>query len=294
MLQSNKGRIVRRRAARRTSLRDARVAKSEVEEEDQDEKPTLVLEKGDPRCRSRLACGGRARGSRLWLVQFDFIAECLEHGGGGGAPMKIGSLSLNRDSPQPTAPAPTTRRSLPSRTSTRRGINGRQLQLVNYDDASDAKQAVTIATRLVTQDKVTAVVSGSYSDRHSPLRRSSSAPAPPCWQLMPSTPAFGHRRLHLPAGLQRHRRGQRRRGSADQHLGAKKVAIVAIKNDFGTSLVQGFTETAKALGVTIVATDYNQFGEKDFTPILSRDKSRGAVGFFMVEYAAEAQQFINN
>ena len=46
--------------------------------------------------------------------------------------------------------------------------------------------------------------------------------------------------------------------------------------------------------MTIVATDYNQFGEKDFTPILSRDKSRGAVGFFMVEYAAEAQQFINN
>src|SRR6056297_2137206 len=43
------------------------------------------------------------------------------------------------------------------------GINGQELKLVNYDDHLDSKQAVSIAQKLTTKDKVAAVVSGSYS-----------------------------------------------------------------------------------------------------------------------------------
>jgi branched-chain amino acid transport system substrate-binding protein len=41
------------------------------------------------------------------------------------------------------------------------GVNGQQLQLIVYDDAGDANNARTFATRLVEQDKIVAMVGGS-------------------------------------------------------------------------------------------------------------------------------------
>ncbi len=41
------------------------------------------------------------------------------------------------------------------------GVNGKQLELVVYDDAGDANNAKTFATRLVEEDKVVAIVGGS-------------------------------------------------------------------------------------------------------------------------------------
>lgn len=175
------------------------------------------------------------------------------------------------------------------------GVNGRQLELVNYDDASDPKQAVTIATRLVTQDKVTAVVSGSYSDQTlaaASIFQRASVPVLAAYAVNPGIPATGDCIFQQDFnGIVEGRAGA---VALISNLGAKTVAIIAIKNDFGTSLVQGFTQEAKALGATIVATDYSQFGEKDFAPILSRDKSKGATGFYMAQYYSEGQQFINS
>ena len=175
------------------------------------------------------------------------------------------------------------------------GVNGRQLELVNYDDASDTKQAVTIATRLVTQDKVVAVVSGSYSDQTlaaAPIFQRNGVPMLAAYAVNPGIPATGD--FIFQQDFDGVVEGKAAAVALVKNLGAKKIAIVAIKNDFGSSLVQGFTEEARALGATIVATDYNQFGEKDFTPILMRDSSKGADGFFMAQYYSESQQFLNN
>jgi branched-chain amino acid transport system substrate-binding protein len=173
------------------------------------------------------------------------------------------------------------------------GIDGRNVQLVNYDDASDPKQAVTIATKLVRQDQVAAVVSGSYSDQTlaaAPIFQRSSIPMIAAYAVNPGIPATGD---YI---FQQDETGtvQGKAGAIAlvDKLGAKKVAIVSVKNDFGEALVKGFTDQAKQLGATVVGTDFNQFGEKDFSPIIKRDLARGADGFYMVEYAAEGQQFI--
>jgi len=175
------------------------------------------------------------------------------------------------------------------------GIGGRSLKLINFDDASDPKQAVTIATRLVTQDKVDAVVSGSYSDQTlaaAPIFQRNSVPMLAAYAVNDGIPATGD------FIFQQDETGtiQGRAGAFAMvnDLGMKKIAIVAINNDFGTALVDGFTKEAKDLGAEVVATDYNQFGEKDFSPILTRDKSKGATSYYMVEYGAEGQQFISN
>lgn len=45
------------------------------------------------------------------------------------------------------------------------GVNGKDLELIVYDDAGDANKARTFATRLVEDDEVVAVV-GGLDDRH--------------------------------------------------------------------------------------------------------------------------------
>lgn len=173
------------------------------------------------------------------------------------------------------------------------GIDGRNLKLVNYDDASDPKQAVTIATKLVRQDKVTAVVSGSYSDQTlaaAPIFQRSSVPMIAAYAVNPGIPSTGDYIFQQDGtGTVQGRAGAI---ALVDKLGAKKVAIVSIKNDFGEALVKGFSSQAVQLGAEVVATDYNQFGEKDFSSIIKRDLARGADAFYMVQYAAEGQQFI--
>ncbi len=175
------------------------------------------------------------------------------------------------------------------------GVNGSQLTLVNYDDASDAKQAVTIATKLTTQDNVTAVVSGSYSDQTlaaAPIFQRAGVPTLAAYAVNPGIPATGD--FIFQQDFTGQVEGKAAAYALVKDLGATKVAIVAIKNDFGSALVEGFTSEAQALGATVVATDSNDFGEKDFTPILQRDVNQGANGVFMAQYYSEAQQFITN
>ncbi|MDA8424682.1 MAG: ABC transporter substrate-binding protein, partial [Treponema sp.] len=134
------------------------------------------------------------------------------------------------------------------------GIDGRQVQLVNYDDASDAKQAVSIATRLVTQDKVDAVVSGSYSDQTlaaAPIFERAHVPMLAAYAVNPGIPATG--KYIFQQDFNGIVEGKAAAVALVKKLGATKIAIVAIKNDFGSSLVQGFTAEAEALGATVVA-----------------------------------------
>ena len=159
----------------------------------------------------------------------------------------------------------------------------------------DPKQRFSIATRLVTQDKVDAVVSGSYSDQTlaaAPIFQRAGIPMLAAYAVNPGIPATGD--FIFQQDFNGVVEGRAAAVALIQDLKAKKVAIVAVKNDFGTALVEGFTQAAKAMGATIVATDYNQFGEKDFTPILTRDKAKGATGYFMAQYYTEGQQFIND
>lgn len=173
------------------------------------------------------------------------------------------------------------------------GIGGAAIDLVNYDDGSDPKQAVTIATKLTTQDKVSAVVSGSYSDQTlaaASVFQRAGVPMLASYAVNPGIPKTGDAIFQIDmSGPVEGRAGA---VALSTKLGAKKIAIVAIDNDFGHALVDGFTEQAKKLGATVVATDFNQFGEKDFGPVIDRDVKAGADGFYLVEYAAEGQQFL--
>lgn len=173
------------------------------------------------------------------------------------------------------------------------GLGGASIQLVNYDDGSDPKQAVSIATKLTTQDQVAAVVSGSYSDQTlaaASVFQRAGVPMVASYAVNPGIPATGDGIFQIAtSGPVEGRAGA---AALISQLKASKVAIVAIDNDFGHALVDGFTAQAKKLGATVLSTDYNQFGEKDFGPVIDKAVKAGADGFYLVEYAAEGQQFL--
>jgi len=173
------------------------------------------------------------------------------------------------------------------------GMNGASIQLVPYDDGSDAKQAVSIATKLTTQDNVSAVVSGSYSDQTlaaASIFQRAGIPMTAAYAVNPGIPATGDGMFQIAtSGTVEGRAGA---VALIDKLGVKKVAIIAIDNDFGNALIDGFKQEADKLGATIVSTDKNQFGEKDFGPVIDKGIAAGAEGFYIPQYSAEAQQFL--
>jgi len=175
------------------------------------------------------------------------------------------------------------------------GVHGQMLKLVNYDDGSDVKQAVSIATKLVTQDHVTAVVSGSYSDQTlaaAPIFQRYQTPMLAAYAVNPGIPAAGS--YIFQQDYAGNVEGAAGAYTLVKMLHATKIGVVSIDNDFGHALVAGFKAEVAKLGASIVETDFNQFGEKTFTPVLQRDMGKGANGYYMVQYAAEAQQYMTD
>jgi branched-chain amino acid transport system substrate-binding protein len=171
------------------------------------------------------------------------------------------------------------------------GIDGKKVELVTYDDASDPKQGAVIATKLVTQDRVAAAVSGSYSPQTlagATIFQRNKVPLVSAYAVNPGIPETGD------FIFQQDFNGEvQGRAGAVQFAqdGVRKPAIIAIDNDFGNALVDGFQAQAKKSGLDVVSVDKNEFGEKDFDAIIRRAVSAGADGIYLVQYVAEGTQF---
>ncbi len=153
------------------------------------------------------------------------------------------------------------------------GINGEKVKLVYYDDQTDPKQSVAIAYKLVQKDRVVAAISGSYSG---PTRAAASI-----YQRLKKVmiSAYAVHPDITRAGKYIFRVGtlatvQGRAGAhlAVEKLGAKRIALLVMDNDFGVSLAKSFKEEAKKLGAEIVFEEKFAVGEKDFRPILTKIK----------------------
>ena len=173
------------------------------------------------------------------------------------------------------------------------GINGIPLELVNYDDQLDTKQAVSIAQKLTTRDGVVAVVSGSYSGptrTAAPIYQAARIPMISGYAVHPSIPRAGDYIFQQSfSGIVE---GRAAAVVAKNKLQAKKVAVLAIDNDFGHALFQGFQEEAQKLGLNVTEPNWFHFGDTEFSPVLTRIKSSGAEVLFMPAYAAEGAQII--
>lgn len=173
------------------------------------------------------------------------------------------------------------------------GINGRKVELVNYDDALDSKQAVSIAQKLTTKDGVVAVVSGSYSGTtraSAKIYQDAKIPMISAFALHPDITKTGNYMFRQSfVGPVQGRAGAK---VAVDMLKAKRISILMVDIDFGKTLAAGFREKAEQLGAQIVSTDSFSTGEKEFTPVLTKIKQLNPDLIYIPGYAPECSQIV--
>lgn len=175
----------------------------------------------------------------------------------------------------------------------RGGVNGVPLELVHYDDAAKPDQAVNVAHKLIEQDKVIAGISGSYSGATraaSAVFQEAGVPMISAYAVHPEITKTGEMiwRVGALANVQ----GRVGGALVADTLGAKKVAILTMDNDFGVSLTEAFKAYVVGKGVEIVFEEKYPLGEKEFRPILTRIKEVNPDALYATAYFNEAANIV--
>lgn len=167
------------------------------------------------------------------------------------------------------------------------GVLGKKVELITYDDRANGKEAVALAQKLIEQDRVAAVVGGSYSTPSravAPIFQEEEVPFVAAYAVHPDI---------TKAGNYCYRNGflGMVEGRAAAHvlvtmLKAKKIAILTSDNDFGRTLAEGFNEyvKTKGAGAEIIYQQAYPFKEKDFKPYLSKIKELNPDALFASGY----------
>lgn len=146
------------------------------------------------------------------------------------------------------------------------GISGRPLELVEYDDKSSPEQAVKGATKLIEQDKVSAMVASIHSGNI-------LAAAPVIEENKVPTIGAGTATSWLSKGYKFLFRALANGDvSAEQlvkeskKLGLKRLAVLYQNDEYGKGGLKGVQDQAKAQGgIEVVASESYARDDRDFT-----------------------------
>ncbi|MCF8000931.1 MAG: ABC transporter substrate-binding protein [Halanaerobiales bacterium] len=168
------------------------------------------------------------------------------------------------------------------------GLDGKEVELVEYDDHLDSKQSVSIAQKLTTRDNVVAVVSGSYSGTTRPaatIYQNAKIPMISAYAIHPDIPKTGDYifQQSFPGPVQ----GKVGGYMAVDELGAQKIAILYVDNDFGSTLNENFQKYVEEKGAEIVYVDSFGIGEREFNPVLTKINNLQPDLIYVVAYAGE-------
>ena len=151
------------------------------------------------------------------------------------------------------------------------GINGKQIELVVYDDQASPKEAVPIANRLIEKDGVKVAVSGSYSGSTraaAGIFQDAGIPYISAYAIHPDITRAGNYVFRTSfMGEVQGRAGALLIGQTMQH---KRVVVITLKNDFGKSLAAGFKAEASNFGIKIVNEYEYSIKDRQFGPIVAK------------------------
>lgn len=169
------------------------------------------------------------------------------------------------------------------------GVLGKKLRLVMEDDQGKPEEAQTVVTKLITSDRVVAVLGEAASSR-------TLAAAPVCQQngIPLITPSSTNPRV-TQVGDYIFRvcfidpfQGYVMAKFARQSLKINDVAILRdIKNDYSVGLAAEFTQHFQKLGGRIVGDESYSEGDTDFSAQLTGLRSRNPEGIFIPGYYTE-------
>ncbi|BAI80400.1 branched-chain amino acid ABC transporter, substrate-binding protein [Deferribacter desulfuricans SSM1] len=154
------------------------------------------------------------------------------------------------------------------------GVRGYKLDLVVYDDQASPKEAVPIAIKLITKDKVIAGVSGSYSGATraaASVFQSHKIPYISAYAIHPGITRAGDYVFRTSfLGEVEGRAGAKLIGDI---LKKKRVVIITLKNDFGKSLSKGFRSVAAKYGIEIINEYEYSIKDRQFGSIVAKVKA---------------------
>jgi branched-chain amino acid transport system substrate-binding protein len=174
------------------------------------------------------------------------------------------------------------------------GIKGKQIELVQYDNKSEPAEATTLATKLMNQDKVLAVIgpatSGSFKAtvpvaiKNKVSVVSGSATADDV-----TVDASGVKEYAFRTCFNDSFQGTAMANYATKNLAAKSVMIIKdSSSDYAKGLAENFKKTFTAAGGTIVGEEAYVAGDTDFNAVLTRVKGQQFDAIYLPGYYQEA------
>ena len=165
------------------------------------------------------------------------------------------------------------------------GINGKDLELVIYDDQASPKESAPLAAKLITQDGVVAGISGSYSGATraaATIYQENATPYISAYAVHPDITRSGDYVFRTSfMGEVQGRAGAKLVG---EMMGKKRVSIITLANDFGKSLEAGFKEKAAEFGIEILGEYDYSIKDREFGPIVSKVKAEAPDAIYASGY----------
>ncbi|WP_210254927.1 ABC transporter substrate-binding protein [Methylocapsa sp. S129] len=168
-----------------------------------------------------------------------------------------------------------------------KGVQGRPLQYVFEDSQADPRQSVAIAQKFVSDPKIVVEV-GDFSSTAS-MAASSIYQRGGLVQFgfTNSHPNFTKGGDYMWSNSVSQADEQPRLAKYAADLGFKHVAVLYLNTDWGRSSQTIFTESAKSLGVDVVASEGYQPDEKDFRSTLVRVRDAKPDAIILISYYAD-------
>lgn len=158
------------------------------------------------------------------------------------------------------------------------GVNGKEIELVSMDNKSEASEATSVATKLVTQEKVLAILGPATSGNFKatiPVSESNQVPiisASATADDVTNNDGAVYEYVFRTCFSDSYQ-GSGMATYATDTLGATKAVIIKdTSSDYAKGLAENFTTTFEAAGGTIVGEEGYVAGDTDFNAILTKVK----------------------
>jgi len=153
------------------------------------------------------------------------------------------------------------------------GVLGKQIELVTIDNKSDAAEVVSVATRLMTEEGVCAVIGPATSGNFKaelPIALENGIPVISGSATANDVTEGATQEYTFRICFSDDFQGVAMANYAAKTLGAKKVAVVQDKSsDYAEGLAASFVATFEELGGEVVAQEAYTAGDTDFNAILT-------------------------
>lgn len=175
------------------------------------------------------------------------------------------------------------------------GVNGRKLQLIREDDRCDPAAAIGAVQKLVHQDQVFALIGGGCSNATFAARETIESAKIPTLIF-----ASVHDGITIPPAVNIYSTATTSSIESQAQLvfalqqGAKRVAIVSMRDSWGRARYVPLLEFFKAKGITPVADEEMSPDANDATAQVLRLKAANADAVIMVLYPKPAAVFLRD